>query len=228
MWTAVVWGKGIELVGGREMQVRGEWGAGGHPVRKVVRAMPEALLHVHAEALRLFDERLREVKDDQWDAPTPCTEWDVRALVNHVVGEQLWIPPLVTEGRTVEELGDAFSGDVLGDDPLGTWQDASASAHAAFSAPGALERTVRLSYGPARASAYCSELTADCVVHTWDLCRGIGADDRLPDGLVEFSLKEVMPYADGLAASGMYAEPLDIPAGANAQTRLLALLGRRG
>lgn len=65
-------------------------------------------------------------------------------------------------------------------------------------------------------------------MHTWDLSRGIGADDRLPDGLVEFALKEVMPYADGLAASGLFAAPLDVPAGANAQTRLLALVGRKG
>ncbi|OEJ34454.1 TIGR03086 family metal-binding protein [Streptomyces subrutilus] len=190
--------------------------------------MPESLLERHAQALRLFGERLRAVGDGQWDAPTPCTEWSVRDLVNHVTGEQLWIPPLVSEGRTAGEMGDAFSGDVLGADPVAAWDRASAAAQAAFAAPGALDRTVRLSYGPALGSAYCSELTADCVVHIWDLSRAIGADDRLPDGLVEFSLKEVMPYAGGLAASGMYAAPLEVPAGADAQTRLLRLLGRRG
>ncbi|MGW0394956.1 TIGR03086 family metal-binding protein [Streptomyces sp. NPDC003042] len=190
--------------------------------------MPDTLLEQHAAALRLFGERVRAVADTQWDAPTPCTEWSVRDLVNHVTGEQLWIPPLVSDGRTVEEVGDRFSGDVLGEDPVAAWDKASAAAHAAFAAPGALERTVTLSYGPTCASAYCSELTADCVVHTWDLSRAIGADDRLPDGLVEFSIKEVMPYADSLAASGMYAAPLEVPAGADAQTRLLALLGRKG
>ncbi|MFD9522541.1 TIGR03086 family metal-binding protein [Streptomyces sp. NPDC059979] len=190
--------------------------------------MPETLLERHAEALRLFGEQVRAVKDDQWDAPTPCRDWNVRELVNHVAGEQLWIPPLVTDGRSVEDVGDAFSGDVLGDDPVAAWDRASAAAHAAFAAPGALDRTVRLSYGPALGSAYCSQLTADCVVHTWDLVRGVGADDRLPDGLVEFSIKEVMPYADELAASGAYDPPLEVPAGANAQTRLLALVGRKG
>ncbi|WP_374776644.1 TIGR03086 family metal-binding protein [Streptomyces sp. NBC_01310] len=190
--------------------------------------MPETLLERHAEALRLFGEQVRAVKGDQWDAPTPCRDWNVRELVNHVAGEQLWIPPLVTDGRTVEDVGDAFSGDVLGDDPVAAWDRASAAAHAAFAAPGALDRTVRLSYGPALGSAYCSQLTADCVVHTWDLVRGIGADDRLPDGLVEFSIKEVMPYADELAASGAYDPPLEVPAGADAQTRLLALVGRKG
>ncbi|MEV6581754.1 TIGR03086 family metal-binding protein [Streptomyces sp. NPDC051582] len=191
-------------------------------------AVASALLERHAEALRLFGERVRAVGDGQWGAPTPCTEWTVRDLVNHVAGELLWIPPMVTEGRTVEDVGEAFSGDVLGEDPVGVWERASGAAHAAFAVPGALDRAVRLSYGPALGRAYCAELTADCVVHAWDLSRGIGAEDRLPDGLVEFALKEVMPYADGLAAGGLFAAPLEVPAGADAQTRLLALVGRRG
>ncbi|WP_330261421.1 TIGR03086 family metal-binding protein [Streptomyces sp. NBC_00539] len=189
--------------------------------------MPETLLRQHAEALRLFGGRVRAIAEGQWAAPTPCTEWTVRDLVNHVTGEQLWVPPLVTEGRTVEEVGEELSGDLLGEDPVVAWDRAAVAAHSAFAAPGALDRTVKLSYGPALGSAYCAELTADCVVHAWDLSRAIGADDRMPDGLVEFSLKEVMPYADALTPSGMFAPPLEVAPGADAQTRLLGLLGRR-
>lgn len=188
----------------------------------------DPVLAQHSEALALFGGLVHAVADDQWDRPTPCTDWTVRDLVNHVTGEQFWVPPLVTEGRTVADVGDGLAGDLLGDDPAGAWDRGAAGAAAAFAAPGALERTVQLSYGPTRAMAYCTELIADVVVHAWDLARGIGADDRLPPDLVEFSIKEVMPYADGLAASGMYAEPLEVPPGADAQTRLLALLGRKG
>ncbi|MER7760428.1 TIGR03086 family metal-binding protein [Streptomyces sp. NPDC097619] len=190
--------------------------------------MAEELLERHAEAVALFGGLVHAVPEDRWGAPTPCTEWTVRDLVNHVTGENLWVAPLVTDGRTIPEVGDSLAGDLLGEDPAAAWDGAAAAAHRAFAAPGALARTVRLSYGPSRASAYCSELTADVVVHAWDLARGTGADDRLPPGLVEFALKEVMPYADGLAASGMFAAPLDIPPGADAQTRLLALVGRQG
>jgi ketosteroid isomerase-like protein len=56
------------------------------------------------------------VGDDQWDLPTPCAEWSVRGLVNHVVGEDLWTKPLL-EGRTIADVGDALGGDLLGDDP---------------------------------------------------------------------------------------------------------------
>ncbi|MFJ5552715.1 TIGR03086 family metal-binding protein [Streptomyces sp. NPDC093225] len=190
--------------------------------------MADTLLAQHAQALEYFGGLVHAVGPDQWGGPTPCTEWNVRDLVNHVVGEQLWVPPLVTEGLTVAEVGGALDGDLLGDDPAAAWDRGAAGAAAAFGAPGALERTVKLSYGEAKAAAYCSELAADTVVHAWDLARGIGADDRLPADLVEFALKEIAPYADGLAASGAYAEPLEIPAGADAQTRLLAMVGRKG
>ncbi|MGW7099401.1 TIGR03086 family metal-binding protein [Streptomyces sp. NPDC054838] len=189
--------------------------------------MPETLLRQHAQALRLFGARVRAITAEQWGAPTPCAEWTVRDLVNHVTGEQLWVPPLLTEGRTVGEVGDELSGDLLGEHPVVAWERAAVAAHSAFAAPGALGRTVKLSYGAVLGSAYCSEVTADCVVHAWDLSRAIGADERMPEGLVEFSLKEVLPYADALAPSGMYAEPLEVPPGADAQTRLLGLLGRR-
>ena len=67
-----------------------------------------------------FDRRVRAVHPEQWANSTPCTEWDVRALVNHVVTEQLWAP-LLLDGATVEDIGDRFDGDQLGDDPVAAW-----------------------------------------------------------------------------------------------------------
>jgi uncharacterized protein (TIGR03083 family) len=65
---------------------------------------------------REFDRRVAEVGADQWALDTPCTEWNVRTLVNHVTVEDLWVPPLL-RGATIEEIGDRFDGDQLGDDP---------------------------------------------------------------------------------------------------------------
>lgn len=124
------------------------------------------LLDRHAEALQLFTGRVHAVRDDQWSASTPCTEWSVRDLVTHLATEQLWVPSLVTEGRTVAEVGDAFDGDVLGDDPVTVWDRAAAEAREAFAAPGALERTVNLSYGDSAADAYCAQMVSDAVSST--------------------------------------------------------------
>ena len=94
------------------------------------------------------------IRDDQWHAPTPDTEWDVTDLVQHLVYEQLWVPPLLA-GKTIAEVGDAFDGDVLGDDPQRAWTSAAAAAQAAFAEPGALERTVHLSFGDVPATSIC-------------------------------------------------------------------------
>ena len=93
-----------------------------------------------------FGDRVADVQPDRWDRPTPCEGWDVRELVNHVTGEQLWAPHLVA-GETVEQVGDRYDGDVLGDDPVGAWRRAAPGSVEAFAEPGALDRTVHLSYG---------------------------------------------------------------------------------
>lgn len=183
------------------------------------------LLDRHREAIAFFGSRVHAVRPDQWDLPTPCAEWSVRDLVGHLAVEQLWVPPLVAEGRTIADVGDAFDGDVLGADPVGVWESAQAAAVAAFAGPGALDGTVHLSYGKTPAAAYCSQMVADAVVHAWDLSRAIGADERLPDALVDAAAREFGGYADELPRS-MFDAPVTVPAEADAQTRLLAMLGR--
>ncbi|MEV4442760.1 TIGR03086 family metal-binding protein [Streptomyces sp. NPDC049577] len=184
------------------------------------------LLARHGEALDLFGERVHAVTPGQWDAPTPCTEWTVRDLVNHLTVEQLWVPPLL-EGASIEEVGDRFDGDRLGDDPVAAWDRAAEDARTAFAARGALGRTVELSYGSTGADAYCAQMTADAVVHAWDLARAIGADEHPSKALVDFTRREFGPYTDSLSGTGLFGKPVPVPPGADAWAELLAGLGRR-
>jgi len=177
-------------------------------------------------ASRHFGTLVHQVGDDQWAAPTPCSDWDVRALVNHLVYEARWAPPLL-EGATIAEVGDRFDGDLLGADPTATFDEARAATQSAVEAPGALDRTVHLSYGDTPASGYVTQLTGDFVVHGWDLARGIGADDTLDPELVDWVYRETLPMVDMLAQSGLFDPPVDAPDGADAQTTMLALFGRK-
>jgi uncharacterized protein (TIGR03086 family) len=179
-----------------------------------------------ASAMAEFDRRVRAVRPEQWHNPTPCPEWDVRALVNHLVAEQLWAP-LLLDGATVEDVGDRFDGDQLGADPVAAWASAAAAAREAFAAPGALRRFVELSYGRRPAEGYCQEMTLDLTVHAWDLARGIQADERLDGELVSDVLAFIEPQVEQLAGTGMFAPPVAVGDDADSQTRLLALLGRR-
>jgi uncharacterized protein (TIGR03086 family) len=82
-------------------------------------------------AAREFGARVHGVPPDGWTAPTPCTEWTVRDLVNHLVGEHLWAPHLL-RGETVEQVGDRYEGDVLGKDPVAAWDAAAEASLAAW------------------------------------------------------------------------------------------------
>jgi uncharacterized protein (TIGR03086 family) len=65
------------------------------------------------------------------------------------------------------------------------------------------------------------------LIHSWDLARGIGADDTLDAELVALVYERTLPFADQLQESGMFAPPVPVPDDADPQTRLLALFGRR-
>lgn len=172
-----------------------------------------------------FGTRVEAITDDQWDGPTPDTEWSVKDLVDHLVTEQLWIPDLVA-GQTIAEIGDRFEGDNLGDDPLTAWRAAAVSARAAWEEPGATERMVDLSFGSVPADEYGWQLTTDLAVHSWDLARAIGAPDQLDDDLVGACLTYVRSRIDVFQTTSLFAPSLEVPVGADNQTTLLALLGR--
>jgi uncharacterized protein (TIGR03086 family) len=184
------------------------------------------LLGLFEAASDTFDDKLHQVPADGWANATPCTEWDVRAVVNHVVGEHRWVEPLMA-GKTIADVGPELDGDLLGDDPTAAWHHATGPSHSAFAEPGAMDATVHLSYGDERAAAYCEQLIFDNLVHAWDLARGAGVDDTLPPDLVEWGIGWVTPILPMLTASGAFGEVLEVPDDADAQTRLLAMVGRR-
>ncbi|MFD8787651.1 TIGR03086 family metal-binding protein [Kitasatospora sp. NPDC059599] len=180
----------------------------------------------YPEALAAFDERVRLITPDQWDSPTPCSDWSVRDLVNHLTGEQLWVPELLM-GATIGEVGGRFDGDVLGADPVAAWTDAAEAARQAWAVPGAADLTVHLSFGDVSGQYYLDQLTTDLAIHTWDLAEGTGRRTRLPAVLVDFALGQISGYGD-LSGSGLFDPPLPVPEDADPQTRLLGLTGRRG
>jgi hypothetical protein len=69
-------------------------------------------------------------------------------------------------------------------------------------------------------------LTQDVLVHTWDLARAVGADDRLDPGWCAMCLDRLPADPNALIASGMFAAPIVVDHQTDPQTRLLARLGR--
>lgn len=180
---------------------------------------------VFAHSVEEFQSRVRAVGEDAWDRPTPCSDWDVRALVNHVVAEQRWAVPLL-EGRTVEQVGDALDGDLLGPAPQEASDLAAKGAVAAFVEPGALERTVHLSFGDFTAADYAWQLVADHVVHGWDLAVAVGADSHLDHDLVVRCASWWERWEETYRSGGAVASRVPLGPHASRQDRLLAAFGR--
>jgi len=162
---------------------------------------------------------------DQWRLPTPCSQWSVRDLVNHVVGEDLWTAPLL-QGSTIEEVGDRFDGDLLGSDPIKSAAEAGEAARAVVTEPGAMERIVHLSFGDTPAEEYVSQLFADHLIHGWDLAVGIGADRTIDPAAVSALQEWFAQREDLYRGAGIIADRVDLPADASAQDRLIAAFGR--
>ncbi len=184
------------------------------------------VLDLYRRATEQFGSLMREVRDDQWSAPTPCTDWSVRDLANHVIGENRWIPPLM-DGKTVEDVGDALDGDLLGEDPAGEWDRAAKEAIAAIEEPGSFERTVHLSFGDFPGRVYIGQVLSDHVIHAWDLARAIGGSERLDPELVRFAYDELGPQLDEWRKAGAFAAKVEVPDDADLQTKLLAEAGRK-
>lgn len=180
---------------------------------------------MHAAALAATRALVAGVGVDQWSLPTPCEDWDVRALVNHLVTGNEWAAELAA-GSTIDEVGDRLDGDVLGQDPLAAYDASAGRAAAVFRAPGALAAPCAVSYGPVPGEVYAGHRFLDTLLHGWDLAQATGQSTVLDPALVDAALAVLLPQADLLAGSGAFGNPTDPGEDAEPQVRLLALTGR--
>ena len=178
---------------------------------------------LYARSVEGWAERVNAVPADRWADPTPCREWTVRDLVNHVCGEDLWTGPLV-DGRTIAEVGDRFDGDMLGRDPIPVALTAATEATRAVARTLPQGGTVHLSYGDERLEEYVLQLAADHLIHGWDLAVATGGDPRLDPNLVHevatwFAEREDLSRAAGVVGPRAASH-------GDAQGELLAGAGR--
>ncbi|MCU1670381.1 MAG: hypothetical protein JWP40_3308 [Blastococcus sp.] len=188
---------------------------------------PVELLELFQRAQAQFTDRVDAVAPDQWEDEA-LPGWTVADLVAHLVNEALWVPPLLA-GEPFELVDGRFpegTSDLLGDDPFTGWESAADDALSAFAEDDALIRTVRLSRGPTPATEYIQEMTADLVVHAWDLARATDGDTDLDLELVTAALvfAERLPD-DGVP--GLFDPPLEVSDSAPPLIRLLARYGRK-
>jgi uncharacterized protein (TIGR03086 family) len=159
------------------------------------------------------------VDGEQWAGPTPCTDWTVRQLVNHLVGGNIMFAAIV-DGLPV----DRSSTDHLGDDPVAAYLGA---AVAAFGRPGALEQVVTVPFGTVPGVVALHLRITEVLVHGWDLARAIGGMPAFPDDLVAQELAFSRAALDGLPPErSPFAAPQPVADDAPLIDQLAACLGR--
>jgi uncharacterized protein (TIGR03086 family) len=181
-----------------------------------------------------FERRLRAVRSEQWAWPTPCTDWNVRQLVNHMARGNLNYAGLLRGGTSAEflRLRDA---DALGTDPVGAYARSVRECAEAFARPDALQRILDYPLGQVTGRQALAVRTTDATIHTWDLARAIGVDDDLDVGLVAWIDDHLEDIYAGLPETPVavdtthrfFAAPEGVLADdASRQDRLLRRMGR--
>jgi uncharacterized protein (TIGR03086 family) len=184
--------------------------AGGGPMDDVIER--------HRTACAGFDEVLATAASkDSWDAPSPCTEWDARGVVEHVIGFQ--------DRLLVSQLGGQAQRPR--DDPQARWLATEEAIFAALGAEGTLEKVVEVpGMGQSPVNRLLPTLTTDVLIHTWDLARAVGADVELDPELCRLAYERAVPFDDVLRSSGMFGAKVEVADDADLQTKLVAFFGR--
>jgi uncharacterized protein (TIGR03086 family) len=176
---------------------------------------------LHLAVCQRFGEAVRSA-DGKWDCPSPCDAWDARGVLEHVIGfhDVLLLRPL------------GLKPDRPRDNPQRRWELTFDRLREALGREDLFERVVEV---PAVGNNLAARLdartlvpglTQDVLVHTWDLARAVGANDRLDPAWCAVFIDRLPADPDALSASGMFAAAVTVEKHADTQSKLLARLGR--
>lgn len=183
--------------------------------------------------IRAFDRRALDATDTvvarvsagALAAPTPCAEWDLRALLVHMAGNNNGFAE-AAEGRPADPA--VWEGAGIVDDPVGEYQKSAGRVRAAFAAEGVLDRAFDVhGFGSYPAQIAIGMHFVDYLVHGWDVARAIGVDHRLDTDLCLTVLRMGERWPKSSWGPGApFGYPVPVAEGAPADHRMLGFLGR--
>ena len=167
-----------------------------------------------------FAARVEAAPDDAWDKASPCEGWAARDVVKHVTDTQ----------RNVTWKINGNEGDpppASTDDPKALWRESYSAFKEALAKPGALEQNVPTPMGEMPAPMFLGRiLSSDILVHTWDLARAVGGDEKLDANAVTQSFSGLKPMDAMIRQPGIFGPKVESAADAEEQEQFLNFLGR--
>ena len=183
------------------------------------------IVKLHDRALEATTAIVAEVKAGQLGAPTPCADFDVRALLNHMIGGNYRFVTMAAG-----EPGSAVpaTGDFVADEPLSPYRESAAAVSRAWHQPGVLERIVQLPFGEFPGAFAIGIHTVEAIVHGWDLATATGQPTELDGDLYEVAWQNCKDIDENFRGPGRpFGPAVPAPPGASDTARLMAWLGRR-
>lgn len=162
------------------------------------------------------------VQSDQLSNSTPCSEFDVRLLLNHVIGGLEMLREAASGGTAVRPEGDQF-----GDSPGKTYDERRAKLIEAIRGEGVLDRAWKMPFGELPGQMMASIAFVEHVTHGWDLAKATGQDTTIPDDLVNESLEVVTPMDAMWRMPGVCGPKIDVPADASLTDQFAGFMGRQ-
>ena len=180
---------------------------------------------------RVVDETTRVVDNispDQLGEPTPCTDWTVRDLINHITGGATVFALSAEQGSVPDDqMAQLMGGDNLGKDYKGAFKAATAKAMQVFGQPGVLDKTVRLPFGEMPAGIALNIAVFDVATHACDLAKATGqtiSDTEMLEAALATGRQIVQPE---MRQPGVFDAEQPVAADAPVADRLLAFAGRK-
>lgn len=165
---------------------------------------------------------IARVREDQWSAPTPCSEWNVSRLVDHLIGMNRVFTALLDDAPPPPRPPAGH----VEPDPVGAYGESAHALLRAFARPGTLDRHYAGPLGSASGAERLQIRLYDLLAHGWDLARATGQPVDLPDDLAEQSLAFARVQLAGQSRAGRFGPALDTHNDEPAIERLVAFLGR--
>lgn len=172
-------------------------------------------------AVELFDSRVASVSSDAWLSPSPCEGWTARDVVAHVVTNLRALRAAVAG----EDFFAVFGQLVVEGDIVSAWSEQRSEASLLVEEVETVE-SINVGGNPVSRDMMLDGLMRDLVIHTWDVARAVGGDERLPADLVAAATAAMVAVGPELRGPGLYGAEIAAPSGATPLASLLALSGR--
>ena len=172
-------------------------------------------------ATALASDKVKGVTPADLSKATPCSEFDVRALLNHMIGGLGILTTAAAGGKAEIPKGDQF-----GSDPAGTYDERRGRLLDALQVQGVLDGNWEMPFGSMPGSMMAGIAFMEHLTHGWDIAQATNQDATLPADLVSQCLEVVTPMDSMLRMPGVCGAAVIVPEDASPQDKLIAFLGR--